>query len=291
MFYPCPHCQFLVTHHPQLRPLPADCPRCGRPLQEDVPATGDERAGDATVVPTGADADAEAGTDVSQDVDQDAALAAFSVDAGAAQPVEDDPDDRDPPPVASVANDSTVVDAAGQPAPHSDFRTRDGRAPAAFAGTARGSRWTRWSWPLVVLLALLLALQLLLADRARLAADPRWRPLVESLCGVLGCDLPAWHEPAAFTMLDRKVRPAPQAGALRVDATFRNDARWPQAWPALQLALSDADGRVLGSRVFQPADYLGASPSTHLSPGQSAQITFMVQEPAPGTVAFTFEFR
>ena len=144
MFYPCPHCQFLVTHHPQLRPLPADCPRCGRPLQEDVPATGDERAGDATVVPTGADADAEAGTDVSQDVDQDAALAAFSVDAGAAQPVEDDPDDRDPPPVASVANDSPVVDAAGQPAPHADFSTQDGRAPAAFAGTARGSRWLPW---------------------------------------------------------------------------------------------------------------------------------------------------
>ena len=141
------------------------------------------------------------------------------------------------------------------------------------------------------MLALLLALQILLADRARLAADARWRPLLESLCGALRCDLPAWHEPAAFAMLDRKVRPAAQAGVLRIDATFRNEARWPQAWPALQLALSDADGRVLGSRVFQPGEYLGAAPTTRLSPGQSAQVTFLVHEPAPGTVAFSFEFR
>ena len=49
--------------------------------------------------------------------------------------------------------------------------------------------------------------------------------------------------------------------------------------------------RLLGSRVFAPGDYLGAEPGTLLSPGQSAQVTFLVQEPSPGTVAFSFEFR
>ena len=76
-----------------------------------------------------------------------------------------------------------------------------------------------------------------------------------------------------------------------MDATFRNDARWAQDWPALQLALSDADGRVLGSAVFTPEQYLGAAPATRLAPGQSAQASFLVREPAPGTVAFSFEFR
>lgn len=186
---------------------------------------------------------------------------------------------------ATDATDETGTDTAAA------LAASAGDAPAPFAAGARRGRRARWSVPLIALLALLLALQVLLADRARLAADPRWRPWVEALCGALRCDLPAWHEPDAFTMLDRKVRPAPQPGALRVDATFRNDARWPQAWPALQLALSDADGRVLGSRVFPPAEYLGAVPTTRLSPGQSAQATFLVQEPAPGTVAFSFEFR
>ena len=64
-----------------------------------------------------------------------------------------------------------------------------------------------------------------------------------------------------------------------------------EPWPALQLALSDADGRVLGSAVFTPEQYLGAAPATRLAPGQSAQASFLVREPAPGTVAFSFEFR
>ena len=263
MFVPCPHCQFLVTHHPQLQPLPDDCPRCGKPLQDDgepgfaetaETTDGTQQAGDAGTPPadvTGTEFDGSSAQD------------SEAIQRGG----------------ASTAGD----DALSVP-------TVAGVAPTAFA--ARPGRWRRWSWPLIALLGLLLALQILVADRARLAGDPRWRPLLETVCGSLGCNLPAWHEPTAFTMLDRKVRPAPQqAGALRVDATFRNDARWSQAWPALQLALSNADGRVLGSRVFLPAEYLGATPTTLLSPGQSAQITFVVQEPAPGTVAFSFEFR
>jgi hypothetical protein len=195
----------------------------------------------------------------------------------------------------TTAADATAVPTASAPSPATDAT---GDPVDAVASLMRAPRiaaphaLSRWRWPLIALLGLLLGLQILLADRARLAEDPRWRPLLETLCGTLGCSLPPWSEPAAFTMLDRKVRPTPQlAGALRVDATFRNDARWSQAWPALQLALSDADGRVLGSRVFQPVEYLDATPTTLLSPGQSAQITFVVQEPAPGTVAFSFEFR
>lgn len=154
----------------------------------------------------------------------------------------------------------------------------------------RGTPLQRWQWPLVALLALLLGLQVLLSDRARLAADPQWRPLVEQACVLLRCNLPPWREPAAFSMVERSVRPAAAAGALRVDATFRNDARWAQPWPLLQLSLADADGRTLGSGVFTPEQYLDQVPDGLLAPGQSAQVTFVVQEPAAGTVAFSFRF-
>lgn len=152
----------------------------------------------------------------------------------------------------------------------------------------------RWQWPVLVALALLLVVQVLLADRQRLAADPTWRPLLSSLCGALRCSLPPWHQPSAFTMLDRDVRPATDAsGVLQIQASFRNDARWAQAWPHLELSLSDADGRVIGSRVFAPGDYLGADAvvGDTLAPGQSARIAFRVREPAAGTAAFNFEFR
>ncbi|WP_345783903.1 DUF3426 domain-containing protein [Stenotrophomonas pigmentata] len=152
----------------------------------------------------------------------------------------------------------------------------------------------RWQWGLVLALALLLGLQIILADRAKLAADAGTRPLVSGLCSVLRCSLPPWHEPSAYSMLSRDIRPVPgQAGALQVQTSFRNDARWAQAWPALRLSLSDADGRVIGRRTLQPAEYLGAGadPLARLEPGQSAQVSFRLREPAAATVAFSFEFQ
>ena len=142
-------------------------------------------------------------------------------------------------------------------------------------------------------LALALVLQILLADRASLAADARWRPVVGGLCSVAGCTLPPWREPDAFTMVERDVRAHPSAaGALRVAATFRNDARWPQPWPTLVLTLSDVDGRAVGARAIAPADYLDdATAGGTLAPGQRASVALDVLEPAPDIVAFTFEFR
>jgi hypothetical protein len=142
-------------------------------------------------------------------------------------------------------------------------------------------------------LSLLLALQLLLAQRDALAADARWRPTVGALCNVFRCPVPAWRQPDAFTMLSRDVRPHPTApGTLRIDASFRNDARWAQAWPRLVVSLSDVEGRVVGTRAFSAREYLGAAPTQNtLASGQTAAIHLDVVEPAPGIVAFSFDFR
>ncbi|NZA25525.1 DUF3426 domain-containing protein [Luteimonas sp. SJ-92] len=144
----------------------------------------------------------------------------------------------------------------------------------------------------VAALALLLALQLLLADRQRLAAEPQWRPLLSRVCGALGCTLPPWREPTAIALLHRDVRPHPALpGVLRVSATIRNDARWTQDWPQLRLRLTDVDGRSLGERHFLAHEYLAAAPAPGGMPrGQSATIRMDVLEPSPHTVAFDFEF-
>ncbi|MBP7366370.1 MAG: DUF3426 domain-containing protein [Pseudoxanthomonas sp.] len=283
MFFPCPYCQFLVNHHPQLRPLPHACPRCGRPLIEDGVSLVDLESS----VPDAPDAEAASVAPAAPAAS--GSLATLLIDPPVAAPVsiEADPTAEENEEAATV--EPVEAPPASEPEPAPAAATTASTGPAFAAPTAAGRG--RWRWPLIALLALLLGLQILLADRARLAADPGWRPVVENLCGALGCTLPAWHEPTAFLMLDRQIRPADTPGALRVDATFRNDARWAQDWPALQLALSDADGRVLGSAVFTPEQYLGAAPATRLAPGQSAQASFLVREPAPGTVAFSFEFR
>lgn len=168
------------------------------------------------------------------------------------------------------------------------------RAPRfATADAPLPARPLPWGWWLAALvLGAGLLLQIVLADRARLAGDAGWRPRLEAVCGVLGCSLPPWREPDAFRVTSREVRPHPTApGALLVTTSFRNDARWPQAWPLMEVALHDLDGQALGLRRFTPAEYLGSPPASPLiAPGQSAIATLEILDPGKRAVAFTFDF-
>lgn len=208
------------------------------------------------------------------------------------------PDVAPPAPPASAAAE---VEAHAAALDGAVVRTSQAAAPrrrASAPSFAHGATTTdapvarRWRTLAVLAgLSLLLVLQVLIADRARLAMDARWRPALGALCDVLHCALPAWHQPEAFTLVARDVRPARQ-GVLHVTATFRNDARWPQAWPALHLALQDVDGGTIGARVFTPSEYLGGLHTQNgLAPGQVASIAFDVVEPPGTVVAFTFDFR
>lgn len=213
--------------------------------------------------------------------------------APAAEPVpvpETPPVHADPPGHSPTATPATATTAAA-PRPRrtapSFARGRKPGSPDAPAGR-RG-----WLPMAITALALLLGLQWLLADRARLAADPSWRPLVAGACSVLRCSLPPWREPAAFALLERDVRPHPATpDALRIVASFRNQAAWAQPWPEVVLTLSDVDGRPLGARAFLPAEYLGGEPpAALLESGEGAVIRMDVLEPAPGAVGFSFDFR
>jgi hypothetical protein len=159
---------------------------------------------------------------------------------------------------------------------------------------ARSEWFRRWRAPAAIAaLTVLLAVQMLLADRAQLAADAQWRPWMQAACGVLGCDLPPWRQPDAFRLIERNVAADPgRPGVLKVHARFRNDARWSQPWPAIALTLSDANGRTLGTRVFMPGEYLATGTTQNgIASGQLATVSIDVVEPAPGVVAFTFDFQ
>jgi len=247
-------------------------------------------AASSAASPTERDARAEDALDV-----RDAPAAAHETDRDARLGAAATPE-ADLPPVETTVADKPVATAelAAADVAANEPTARPRSATPSFA-RRRGRLTTLRAWPLYVasvVLALVLALQLLLAQRAELAADAGSRPLVLNVCGVLRCSVPAWHEPSAFNMLQRNVLPRRGApGQLAVDARFRNDARWPQAWPTLVLTLADVDGRPIAARAFKPADYLPARHAPLIDAGQSAQVQLNVLEPGPGVVAFTFEFR
>lgn len=202
-------------------------------------------------------------------------------------------------PTAAVPAEIDAAESSVRPPQDAAATARQRRAPGqpsflrTMAAPARHDDRTHWSGVIAVSgLAALLGLQLLLAQRAELAASERWRPVISTACTVLGCEVPLWHQPAAYTMLARDVQPTPdRPGVLQVKASFRNDARWPQAWPALQLQLTDVNGQAVAARILAPADYYSddASPPP-LAPGQSASVAFQVAEPATPIVAFNFDF-
>jgi len=206
--------------------------------------------------------------------------------------------DRRPSPAAvdaAAGNAIPVPTAAPAPAPSAPGQ---GVAAAPSPGFAKGLRPVRataprrWRQPAAIAALLaLLCLQIVLADRDRLAADAHWRPLVAGLCGMLGCSLPPWHQPEAFVLLSREVRPHPQrAEALRASASFRNDARWPQPWPRVLLTLSGIDGGAVAGRVFTPEEYLAGAPQAALiAPGQAVDISLDIREPATPTVSYAWD--
>lgn len=324
MFTACPHCQFLVVRDPQADAAPTDCPRCGKPLATGSPTPASASPSLATFL-TVAPAPVEA---TASDPVDDAVDAAASPQTPAADDASADlsPHDAEDTP-ATAAEDSAadMADATDIPAsaaeatPAQDAVTDDvlqaatspvaivtpdnASAPARktngprFLHRARTSpahaRRARGQWAAVIALSLLLCVQVVLADRTRFAAQAGWRPIVLALCGAFRCEVPAWREPAAFTMLSRDVRPViGRPGTLQAQATFRNEARWAQAWPVILLTLKDADGRTLGARTLQPGDYLAdGEASSPIGPGQSAQMAVQVREPSANVVAFSFDFR
>lgn len=310
MFTTCPHCQFLVAGDPRTGASPTDCPRCGKPLVtagdaatasapslatllNAAPSTVDREASASHAIepettPTSFGALTEAAT---ADEQVDASAAQCDVAANADEAAGNDaaaPIDLSPP--EPVAIDNIAVAAAAPLAARKAAGPRFLRRNRTTSVHARGARG---QWAIVIALLLLLGLQVVIADRARLATQASWRPLVVSLCGLFRCDVPVWREPTAFAMLSRDVRPVPDTpGALQAQATFRNEARWAQGWPVILLTLKDADGRTLGTRALQPGDYLPEDEAlTTIGPGQSAQMAVRIREPSASVVAFSFDFR
>ena len=241
-----------------------------------APPVASSRSSTDAIAPTGDESDAAIPGDAVVTAPEKPASPAEPADAGAA-----------PAPVQPVTTGAPTPDRATR-------RTRRGTSPSFVRATSTEAVQRPRRWPAVVgclALAMLLASQLLLAQRDALARNARWRPVIASLCGTGLCVLPVWHEPAAFTMLGRNVVPVAGTRDLIVTARFRNDAAWSQAWPHLQLQLSDAQGRPIAARVFAPRDYAGDAARRPIAPRQGVDARLRVREPEPATVAFAFDFR
>ncbi len=118
-------------------------------------------------------------------------------------------------------------------------------------------------------------------------------PWLDAACARLGCTLPLRRDASALTLLSRDIRPHPSVeGALIVSATVRNDADFAQAYPTVDITLSDLDEKRIAMRRFAPREYLGDTRGIErgLAAGASAALVFEVADPGRNAVAFEFKF-
>ncbi|WP_176442267.1 DUF3426 domain-containing protein [Noviherbaspirillum humi] len=202
---------------------------------------------------------------------------------------------------------ATADESVGRPSPGADRERAPLAAPAATDTAAnaepgydepsfvvqarrkqRFGRLTRvilWLGSLLLLLAL--AAQLIALFRNQLAARmPQMAPALSGACALLGCriELPAQIDALVIESGELQTQNA-DSHAYVFTGMLRNQSGTPQAWPHLELNLSDADGKPVARRVFGPREYLprgqGAENGFAARSEQAVRLVFEVSQLQP----------
>jgi len=117
-----------------------------------------------------------------------------------------------------------------------------------------------WPWAAGAgLLALALALQITVAFRTEIAKHhPDWRPTLESACRSFGCVVEMPRDADLVSIVSSELNPESDKSRLHLEAHLKNRADYPQAYPYLELTLTDVRDQPVIRRVFEPKDYLPA---------------------------------
>lgn len=143
--------------------------------------------------------------------------------------------------------------------------------PAFLEPAPRAPR--RMAWLLAAVLALLvLAGQAAIAFRTELAVlAPASKPALAALCSSLGCEIRLPRRPKLLAIESSDLQAeGRRENVIVLNAVLRNQAPFPQEFPALELTLTDEKDEALARRVLRPADYLGAGAPLRLGEGIGA---------------------
>lgn len=125
---------------------------------------------------------------------------------------------------------------------------------------AKSASQPSWPWTIAATLVFFVLLaQLMLAFRVDLAVNyPQVRPLLDMLCEHAHCTVELPSDPDKVSIETSDLHPG-KKGILELSATLRNRAPHAQAWPHLELTLTDAADKPIVRKVITPAQYLPAA--------------------------------
>ena len=159
--------------------------------------------------------------------------------------------------------------------------------PEPAAATRPGRRWIYAAGS--VLLAMTLITQLLHQRRDELATNPSLTEPLQRIYGALGIPLwPAWDLRAYEVRNYEAVADRSSRGALDILARIAVVGDNPVGLPLVRVTITDRFGESLGSRVFEPDEYLGKNsrPREPVSPGTLIPVEISLKDPGSDAQGF-----
>ncbi|MDR2625481.1 MAG: DUF3426 domain-containing protein [Zoogloeaceae bacterium] len=174
-------------------------------------------------------------------------------------------DAQDVPPILEDEDDDELETTASRHASASRW------AVAPPPDVAAEAAYPLWPFVLIsLLLALLLFFQVVHHYRGELG---RQAPVALRLFSAFNINMPLAQEVEWLSIDASELLSRTRPGHFRLNATLRNQSRYPQAWPQLEISLTDSYDNILTRRVFAPAEYLpAAAASAAFAPGET-QVT------------------
>ena len=134
-----------------------------------------------------------------------------------------------------------------------------------------------WAWGLGigVLAIALLAQGALLFRQEIIQRLPQTRPLYAQLCAHIGCSMALPREASKIAIESSDLHPEQgAANFFRLRATIRNRASFEQAYPHLELTLTDAADRPLARKVLEPLQWRPAdAPAAGFPAGRELEVS------------------
>lgn len=146
-------------------------------------------------------------------------------------------------------------------------------------------------WGALCLLAVLgLAAQAVYYNFDAWARDNQLRPVMQDICLVAGCQLPARVDISQIRSSNLLVRPHPEfPNSLDINVIIYNRADYSQPFPVIRMQFSNSRGETVSSKDFRPEEYLaGELAGRNLMPSQTP-IHIALNMVAPGSAAVSYQ--
>jgi predicted Zn finger-like uncharacterized protein len=115
-------------------------------------------------------------------------------------------------------------------------------------------------------------------------------PIARAVYGLMGTPQAPPANLSAYQLRQWGVTGDPDAnGTLRVRASILNTAAQLQPYPLLRVTLADRFGKKIGTRDFEPGEYLGKPTARLLAPGERVDATLQILDPGKSAEGFEID--